>query len=56
MDPRNVILKAMNALSDAGMDDKELWKALDTCEGPDDAIAICNKWIEEARAHATTRA
>lgn len=56
MDPRNAIIRAMDALSEAGMSDSELWKALDNCEGPDDAIAICNKWIEEARAHATTRA
>jgi hypothetical protein len=56
MDPRNAILRAMNALDEAKMDDKELWKALDNCDGPDDAIAICSYWIEMAKIHATTNA
>jgi hypothetical protein len=42
----------MNALDTAKMDDKAFWAELDNCDGPEDAIAICNKWIEMAQVSA----
>lgn len=54
MDPRMIIAETINVLRKAGISDAELWKELDNCEGPMDAIKICWKWQGLAEEQAVS--
>ena len=41
LDPRYAIAETYKQLRRAGKDDAEFTKAINNCEGPDDAIRIC---------------
>lgn len=54
MDPRLVIAATLDILRKAQLSDAELWKELDNCEGPADAIKICWKWQKLAEEQAVS--
>lgn len=48
MDPRMAIAYTQDLLDKAKISTDDLWKELNSCKGPEDAIKICRKWAKLA--------